>query len=44
MQQLLVLAKADHLSFIEHDNLVGMLDGADALGDDEYSGVLCLLG
>ena len=39
-----MLAKADHLSFVEHDNLVGVLDGADALGDDEHSGVLCLLG
>ena len=43
MQQLLVCAGAHHVTVVEHDDLVGVHDGRDALGYNHECGVLACL-
>ncbi len=35
-------ADACHPPFVQHNDLVGVLDGADTLGNDQYSCIFCL--
>ena len=42
LQQFLVGPDPGHMPFVEHDDLVCVLDGADTLGNDQNCGVFCL--
>lgn len=43
LEQFTVRALSDHPAFVEHDDAVGIHDGADALCDDQFRGILGLL-
>ena len=41
LQQFIMGADACHPPFVQHNDLVGVLDGADTLGNDQYSCIFC---